>query len=50
MSHMTKKKAKERERNNLQRCFSGFNTGTRSMGYESNNARKAAIHKQIAYI
>lgn len=44
MAHMTNKKRKERDKNALNRGFNGFNTGTRNMGYESNNARKAAAH------
>lgn len=48
MAHMTKKKFRERTRNNLNRAFSPMNTGTRSMGYESNQARKDALHRYLA--
>lgn len=40
MSHKTKKKEKHKEKNNLKRVLIGFNTGTRDMGYESNQQRK----------
>ena len=40
MSHKTKKKEKLKEKNNLSRVRIGFNTGTRDMGYESNQQRK----------
>ena len=40
MSHKTKKKEKQKEKNNLSRVSIGFNTGTRDMGYESNQQRK----------
>lgn len=49
MAHMTNKKRKERDKNALNRAFNGFNTGTRNMGYESNNARKAVAHLKCAY-
>lgn len=48
MAHVTKKKLKEREKNNRNRGFNGFNTGTRSMGYSSNNARKADLTMFLA--
>lgn len=48
MAHMTNKKRKIRDYNALNRATNGFNTGTRNMGYESNNARKAAVHMQLA--
>ncbi len=48
MAHMTKKKQAIREKNNLKRAFSPINTGTRCMGFESNNARKAALHRYLA--
>lgn len=48
MAHLTKKKIAEREKNNRLRGMNEFNTGTRDMGYESNNARKAALHMQLA--
>lgn len=48
MAHMTNKKRKIRDYNALSRVTNGFNTGTRNMGYESNNARKAAVHMQLA--
>ena len=40
MSHKTRKKEKQREKNNLNRVNATFNTGTRDMGYESNQQRK----------
>lgn len=40
MSHRTKKKEKQKKKNNLGRVSIGFNTGTRDMGYESNQQRK----------
>lgn len=40
MSHKTKKKEKQQKKNNLSRVTIGFNTGTRDMGYESNQQRK----------
>ena len=48
MSHLTKKKLLEREKNNKLRATNGFNTGTRNMGFVSNNARKAASHLFLA--
>ncbi len=48
MAHMTNKKRKLRDYNALSRVTNGFNTGTRNMGYVSNNARKAALHMQLA--
>ena len=50
MAHLTKKKMKERERNNRNRGFNGFNTGTRDMGFRSNNDRKAALTLKLAYM
>lgn len=38
--HMTRKKKLEREKNNRKRNFSPINTGTRNMGFASNNDRK----------
>ena len=40
MAHITNKKRREKEKNNRKRGFNGFNTGTRNMGYESNQQRK----------
>jgi len=40
MSHNTKKKEKQKQKNDLGRVKVGFNTGTRDMGYESNQQRK----------
>ena len=40
MSHKTKKKEKQQKKNNLSRVSIDFNTGTRDMGYESNQQRK----------
>ncbi len=40
MSHLTKKKLKEREKNNLKRAFNGFNTGTRDMKSKKDYSRK----------
>ena len=48
MAHMTRKKLEERRVNNLKRAFNPMNTGTRNMGYESNNARKADLHMKLA--
>ena len=50
MAHLTKKKMKEREKNNRNRGFNGFNTGTRDMGFRSNNDRKAALTLKLAYM
>ncbi|MCQ2910842.1 MAG: hypothetical protein MJ244_01520 [Clostridia bacterium] len=46
MAHMTNKKRLEREKNNRMRGFNPMNTGTRDMGYKSNNERKVAHKKQ----
>lgn len=46
MSHVTRKAAARKAFNNLNRGMSGFNTGTRDMGYVSTNAAKAAAHKK----
>ena len=40
MSHKTKKKEKHKEKNYIKRVSIDFNTGTRDMGYESNQQRK----------
>lgn len=48
MAHMTKKKRKKRDKNARNRVMSGFNTGTRDMGFESNNERKAQLHKKLS--
>lgn len=48
MAHLTNKKRKQRDLNNRERGFNGFNTGTRSMGFKSNNDRKDFIFRQIA--
>lgn len=48
MSHMTNKKRIKREKNNRKRGFNGFNTGTRDMGYESNQERKAKLHLELS--
>lgn len=48
MAHLTNKKRKEREKNNLNRGLNGFNTGTRSMGFKSNNDRKDFLFCQLA--
>ena len=48
MSHMTKKKQAQREKNNRKRVFNGFNTGTRSMGFKSNQARKDYSFRLLA--
>jgi hypothetical protein len=43
VSHLTNKIRLEREKNNLKRATKvEFNTGTRDMGYKSNNDRKEA--------
>lgn len=44
MAHLTNKERLLREKNNRNRGFNGFNTGTRSMGFVSNQARKASAH------
>ena len=46
MSHMTNKKRALRDKNRKARVESGFNTGTRDMGYASNNERKVAHKKK----
>lgn len=48
MAHLTNKKRREREKNNLTRslAYTCTKAGTWDMGYESNNARKAAAHKE----
>ncbi len=48
MSHMTRKKKRQREKNNRKRAFNGFDTGTRSMGFESNQARKDYLFRILA--
>lgn len=40
MSHITNKVRIEKEKNNRNRGFNGFDTGTRDMGYKSNQDRK----------
>lgn len=40
MSHLTNKKKKEKDKNSKKRVRVNFNTGTRNMGYKSNNDRK----------
>lgn len=42
--HMTNKKRAQKEKNDKSRGYSPMNTGTRNMGFESNNARKAHLH------
>lgn len=48
MAHLTNKKRRQRKKNNLTRAFNGFNTGTRSMGFKSNNDRKDYLFRQLA--
>lgn len=48
MSHMTNKKRLERDKNARNRGYNGFNTGTRSMGFKSNNDRKDYLFKKLA--
>lgn len=48
MAHLTNKKMKERKKNNLGRSYNGFNTGTRNMGFGSNNERKTYLQGQLA--
>lgn len=43
MSHLTKKKKIEKEKNNRSRGFNGFDTGTKDMGFGSNQERKVKI-------
>ena len=50
MAHMTKKKRIMRDKNSRGRVMSGFNTGTRDMGFESNNDRKAQLHKILTNV
>lgn len=38
--HLTNKKKLKREQNNRKRGMSPINTGTRNMGFKSNNDRK----------
>ena len=40
MAHITKKKQKQREKNNRLRGFNGFNTGTRTMKSVKDYKRK----------
>ena len=40
MSHVTRKRKEMKRRNDRFRVVNGFNTGTRNMGYESNQERK----------
>ncbi len=40
MSHMTRKKLRERQKNDLKRVRVLFNVGTRSMAFRSNQERK----------
>ena len=40
MSHKTKKNEKQKQKTDLGRVKVAFNTGTRDMGYESNQQRK----------
>lgn len=46
MSHATKKKEKQKELNNRKRTVTPMNTGTRDMGYKSNQDRKEAAKLQ----
>lgn len=48
MAHMTNKKRKQRERNNLKRAFNPMNMGTRDMGFKSNNDRKDYLFRKLA--
>ncbi|HKM34242.1 MAG TPA: hypothetical protein VJY54_05825 [Lachnospiraceae bacterium] len=50
MAHMTRKKRKKRDKDLRSRVSSGFNTGTRDMGFESNNERKDQLHKTLSSI
>ena len=47
MSHMTQKKKRMRDKNNKLRVITNMNTGTRDMGFSSNQDRKAYLHGQI---
>ena len=48
MAHLSKKKKELKAENNKLRAFNSFNTGTRNMGFKSNNERKAASHMMAA--
>lgn len=50
MAHMTNKKRKQRERNNLKRAFNPMNMGTRDMGFKSNNDRKDYLFRKLAEV
>ena len=46
MSHTTKKKEIQKEQNNRKRAVTPMNTGTRDMGYKSNQDRKETAKLQ----
>ena len=48
MAHLTNKKKQQRAKNNLKRAFNPMNTGTRNMGFKSNNDRKDYLFRQLA--
>lgn len=48
MSHMTNKKKKQKAINDLKRGYSPMNTGTRDMGFKSNNDRKDYLFRKLA--
>lgn len=47
MSHLTNKKKLQKNKNNRLRVFNHMNTGTRDMGFTSNQERKAYLHKYL---
>ncbi len=49
MSHMTRKKKERKAKNDLLRVYNPMNTGTRNMGFKSNNERKACLHMRLAF-
>lgn len=46
MSHISKKKQIQKEANNRKRTMNPINTGTRDMGYKSNQDRKETAKLQ----
>ncbi len=48
MSHMTNKKRIQRDKNARNRGVNGFNTGTRDMGFKSNQDRKDHLFRKLA--
>lgn len=48
MAHMTNKKKRKKALNDLKRAYNPMNTGTRDMGFKSNNDRKDYLFKKLA--